>query len=131
MDIRKGLSLAIVISSLSLGACSTIVDGTSQDISINTNPSGADCGLERQGANIGRVNPTPGAATVSKTKHDITIRCNKDGYNETTFMNRSGTANATFGNVLLGGLVGWGVDSATGADNKYDSPVNINLIPKK
>ena len=46
MEIKKGLSLAIVISSLSLGACSTIVDGTTQEISINTNPAGADCGIE-------------------------------------------------------------------------------------
>ena len=109
MEIKKGLSLAIVISSLSLGACSTIVDGTTQEISINTNPAGADCGIERLDTNIARVNPTPGAALVSKTKHDITIRCNKEGYVESTYINKSGTANATFGNIALGGLVGWGI----------------------
>jgi hypothetical protein len=131
MDLKKGLSLALVVSSLSLGACSTIVDGTSQEIVINTNPSGADCGVERKGTNIARVNPTPGAALVSKTKEDITIRCNKDGYDETTYINKSGNAKATLGNILLGGVVGWGIDSATGADNKYTSPVNITLTPKK
>jgi hypothetical protein len=46
-------------------------------------------------------------------------------------MNKSGNAKATLGNILLGGVVGWGIDSATGADNKYTSPVNITLIPKK
>jgi hypothetical protein len=35
----------------------------------------------------------------------------------------------TFGNIAIGGLIGWGIDSAVGADNKYDSPMNITLNP--
>jgi len=46
------------------------------------------------------------------------------------YLNHSGAAGATFGNIVAGGLIGWGVDSATGSDNKYDSPVNITL-PRK
>jgi hypothetical protein len=45
-------------------------------------------------------------------------------------MNKSSSAGATFGNIVAGGLIGWGVDSATGSDNKYDSPVNITLSKK-
>jgi hypothetical protein len=30
---------------------------------------------------------------------------------------------------VLGGLVGWGIDSASGADNYYQSPVNLTLVP--
>jgi hypothetical protein len=48
---------------------------------------------------------------------------------ETGYENNSGIAPATWGNLALGGLVGWGVDSAFGADNKYDSPVNLTLLP--
>ena len=99
---------------VSLSACSSIVDGTSQEIMVNTNPPGADCALEREGAVIARVNPTPAATTIKKTKHNITIRCNKKGYQEATFMNKSGTAGATFGNIILGGGIGWAVDSAAG-----------------
>ncbi len=113
-----------------LSACSTISDGTTQEIVINTNPEGANCALMREGVAVARVNPTPGAATVQKTKHDITVVCTKPGFQQATFMNKSGVAANTFGNIILGGGIGWAIDSATGADNKYASPVNVTLIPE-
>lgn len=113
-----------------LSACSTISDGTTQEIVINTNPEGANCALMREGVAVARVNPTPGAATIQKTKHDITVVCTKSGFQQATFMNKSGVASNTFGNIILGGGIGWAIDSATGADNKYESPVNVTLIPE-
>jgi hypothetical protein len=118
------LALLIVMS-----GCSSVIEGTSQEIVVNTNPAGANCSLDRQGVSIARINPTPGAATIKKTKYDITIVCKKDGYQDATYMNKSGSAGATFGNIVLGGGIGWAIDSAAGADNKYDSPVNITLVP--
>jgi hypothetical protein len=69
------------------------------------------------------------AILIEKTKYDILIKCNKEGFQEATYMNKSGAAGATFGNIVLGGGIGWAVDSATGSDNKYDSPVNLSLVP--
>jgi hypothetical protein len=114
-----------------MSGCSSVIEGTSQEIVVNTNPAGANCSLDRQGVSIARINPTPGAATIKKTKYDITIVCKKDGYQDATYMNKSGSAGATFGNIVLGGGIGWAIDSASGADNKYDSPVNITLVPVK
>ncbi|MCB9990497.1 MAG: hypothetical protein H6867_03835 [Rhodospirillales bacterium] len=113
-----------------LTGCASIVEGTSQEIVINTTPEGADCALEREGVVIGRVNPTPGAVTIKKTKHDMNIICNKAGYEEATYFNKSDVAGATAANIILGGGIGWAIDSASGADNKYTSPVNITLIKK-
>lgn len=113
-----------------LSACSTISDGTTQEILVNTNPDGANCALMREGVAVARVNPTPGSAMVQKTKHDITIVCTKSGFTQATFMNKSGVAANTFGNIILGGGIGWAIDSATGADNKYTSPVNITMVPE-
>jgi len=121
--------MAICLCTLS--ACSSIIEGTSQEIMVNTNPPGADCSLQRQGNSIAHIEPTPGAATIKKTKYDITVVCNKDGYQEATYLNHSGTAGATFGNIILGGGIGWAIDSAAGADNKYESPVNITLVPNQ
>lgn len=115
---------------LALSGCSSIVEGTSQEIVINTNPPGANCSLMREGVSIGRVDPTPGAVTVKKTKNDMNIVCNKKGYNEATYFNKSDVAGATVGNILLGGGIGWAIDSASGADNKYTSPVNITMEKK-
>jgi hypothetical protein len=114
-----------------LCGCSSIIEGTSQEIMVNTNPAGAKCSLQRQGESIARIDPTPGATTIKKTKYDITILCDKEGYQQATYLNHSGAAGATFGNIILGGGIGWAVDSAAGADNKYDTPVNITLVPEE
>lgn len=109
--------------------CSSIVDGTSQTLTINTTPSGANCVLNRNGVAIGNVQNTPGGIVVEKTKHDIIVTCSKEGYEDATFHNKSDVAGATFGNIILGGGIGWAIDSASGADNKYTEIMNITLLP--
>src|SRR5215469_15253833 len=113
-----------------LSGCASVIEGTSQVITVNTNPAGATCTLNRtpEGV-IGEINHTPAGLTVRKTKYDITVKCNKAGYQEATYLNRSGAAGATFGNIVAGGGIGWAVDSASGSDNKYDSSVNLTLVP--
>jgi hypothetical protein len=123
------------IALLSLGACSAMFGGTTQQIMVNTNPAGAECGLYRQGTRIGMIASTPGAALVDKTKHDITILCIKPGFEQLTWYNRSGADANTAVNAAAGLLllplapIGWAIDSASGADNKYESPVNITMVP--
>ena len=119
------LGLCLIVAN-----CSSIVEGTSQEIVINTSPEGANCALERENVVIGRVDPTPGAVVVKKTKHDIFITCKKTGYEDATYFNKSDVAGATVGNIILGGGIGWAIDSASGADNKYTTPVNISLSKK-
>src|SRR5690242_13402068 len=91
---------------LLLTACATIVSGVSQDISVNTNPPGANCTLNREGQKIGQINPTPGIATVHKASDDIVLVCDKDGYQEATFFVHSGFDPTTLGNIAIGGLIG-------------------------
>jgi hypothetical protein len=64
---------------------------------------------------------------VQKTKHDIFVECSKKGYQTAKFINESGVEGATFGNIVLGGGIGWAIDSAAGADNKYTEIMNITL----
>jgi hypothetical protein len=112
-----------------LAACSSIVEGTSQQIVVDTEPPGASCNFIRQGVPIARISPTPGAATIEKTKHDITIECELADFRKSTYLNKSEVAGATLGNILIGGGIGWAIDSASGADNKYTSPVVLALAP--
>ena len=128
--LAAALKAAFAFGSLAaLPACSTIIEGTTQEIAANTNPSAATCGFYRQGTKIAEVQSTPGSALIKKTKYDMTVLCLKDGYQQATYLNHSGTAGATIGNIILGGGIGWAVDSATGSDNKYDSPMNVTLVP--
>lgn len=121
--------LSVLTFLVLLSACSSVIEGTSQEIVVNTVPEGADCAFEREGQVIGRINQTPGGLTIEKTKHDLNIVCTKDGYQEATYFNKSDVAGATVGNIILGGGIGWIIDSANGADNKYTTPVNITMVP--
>ncbi|WP_299620827.1 hypothetical protein [Pelagibius sp.] len=127
-------ALAMGAALVALGSCSSIVQGTDQSIVVNTNPPEATCKLEREGQQIGAVLATPASVTVSKTKHDITITCEKDGHNPATFVadsgweSGSGAAGIALDVVLTLGISSV-IDSATGADNRYQSPINITLVP--
>lgn len=131
MTISLRKAILVLLSTSALAACSSIIEGRSQEIVVNTNPSGATCTLERNGMPIGTVSPTPSGVLIEKTKYDITVKCNKEGYQEATYFNKSGAAGATFGNIVLGGGIGWAIDSASGSDNKYDSPVNLTMVPEE
>ena len=118
---------------LTLPGCATVFDGTSQEITVNTNPPGASCVFTRNGVNIGTIPNTPALLTVEKRKYDITITCNKPGYAQATYLNHSGVSAAIAGNVAADIILTAGlssiVDSADGADNKYDSAVNLSMSP--
>ena len=112
-----------------LPGCSSILSGTSDTISFDTNPPGADCTLVRDGKVIGNVK-TPGGLTVEKTKHDIHVTCKKAGYQDSTGVLSSEIQDETWGNIILGGGVGWLIDSASGADNDYAENITITLVPE-
>jgi hypothetical protein len=120
----------LLVSLIILSGCASIVEGRSEQVMINTSPDNAKCSILRKGESIATVPATPGSALIEKTKDDITIHCVKQGYEDATFMDHSGIDSWTYGNIALGGLIGWAIDSSAGADNYYDTPVNITL-PKQ
>ena len=119
----------VIVALVCCSGCATILAGKTQNLTIATNPAGASCELTREGRVVGSVSPTPGAIMVNKTKHDISVVCKKDGYEEATGFLESGTEGATFANIAAGGLIGWGIDSASGADNKYPEVTTITMQP--
>lgn len=125
------LRLVLVALLLMLGACSTILEGTSQDISVSSTPSGAKCAFIREGKVIATIDGTPAVVTVSKTKHKLLLKCEKPGYEVASQYLDSDIATGTFGNIIAGGVIGWGVDSATGADNRYADAVNVTLVKEE
>ncbi len=122
-----------LLGGIALSGCVSVFEGTSQELSIATNPSEAFCTFERDGKSIGAVAKTPGTLVVKKSKYDITIKCNKPGYQEAAYVNHSGTSDTIAANVVIDLLLTAGissiVDSANGADNWYEPSVNITMIP--
>jgi hypothetical protein len=124
---------ALVAVCASASACASLVgEGSSQNIAIMSNPSGATCTLNRHGEMIGKVE-TPGNIIVKRRKYDINIKCNKPGYAEAEYLNKSGLSSMVAGNVAADLLLTAGissiVDSANGADNEYTPTVVLSLNP--
>ena len=126
--IRLLLAAAIVLPCI---GCASVTRGTTENISIASTPPGATAevsGLDNPTACV-----TP-CVVVAKRNADITVTVNKEGYQPqviplTKEIPGSGAAGFA-GNVLVGGLVGMGVDAATGAamDHK-PNPVEVILQP--
>jgi hypothetical protein len=134
MKSQLRMAVAVAFTSSCLAGCVSVFEGTSQDISVVTNPIGARCAFKRDdGMTMGSVESTPAKLTVRKSKYDLTIICTKPGYQDAAYINHSGVSAAIAANVAVDLLLTAGissiVDSANGADNKYDSVVNITMIP--
>jgi len=121
-------SFAILILMLS-SACSTVIEGRSQEITVKSSPEGAQCLIKQADDIVARIT-TPGTAEVQKTKNDLVILCSKAGYESVSATDRSGMALATLGNMAFYQLsfIGNAVDSLSGASNKYDADVFVQLM---
>ena len=124
---HRSLLLIPVLSLLASG-CASIMSGTEQEIAMHTTPEGAECVLSREGKELRRV-VTPETVKVNKLKHDIFVKCNLEGFHESKAHVNSGIQGSVFGNIILSGGIGWAVDSARGADNRYADYVFITMVP--
>lgn len=88
-----------------------------------------NCDLTRKGEHVATLDRTPGTVKVDKTKNDILLTCSMAGYQDASVNLESGYGAGTFGNIILGGGIGWATDSATGADNKYPSSASVQFLP--
>lgn len=121
----------VLCMGLLVQGCATITSGTSQTITVLSDPPGATCELKRGDALIGMVNPTPGSITVSKATSDIVLRCTRPDHFPGSAEARASFQAATLGNILLGGVVGLAIDAASGAMGTYPGDVTVILAPAR
>jgi hypothetical protein len=123
--------LGVAALCAALGGCASITRGTTENLSISSTPSGAQADIT--GLDVPTACVTPCAVLV-KRNADITITVNKEGYEPQIVpltKEIPGTGAAGFaGNILAGGLIGMGVDAATGAAQDHKpNPVIVTLQP--
>ena len=121
--LRSILPVAVMAVAANLAGCASIVSGTSQIVSVETlqatgRVDGASCKLENE-KGVYYVT-TPGTVTVRRAYGDMSVRCEKPGMDAGVASIKSSTKGMAFGNVIFGGVIGAGVDVASGA--AYDYP---------
>jgi hypothetical protein len=119
---------AVAALGIALSGCATFITGTSQSVSIMTPPTtGAECVLSSKEGSWNVV--SPGTARVEKSKEDIAVHCSKPGWQNAAATIPSHFQGWTFGNIAIGGLIGLGVDAATGAIHKYPRAFEVPMTP--
>ncbi|MFD0917874.1 translation initiation factor 2 [Pseudahrensia aquimaris] len=128
MKIIRTISLCLLAGS-TVG-CATVTRGTTEDVVINYQPSDANVSTD-----IGYACKASPCVLNIERKKAFTVTASKPGYETKsvyvgTKVAGQGAAGLA-GNILIGGVVGAGVDVATGAARDHTpNPVNIQLVPK-
>jgi len=126
---RPCLLAAMAASAASLTGCASIVSGTNQVVSVETlHPNGpvtgAVCKLEND-KGVYYVT-TPGTVTVHRAYGDMSVKCEKAGFDAGLATVKSSTKGMMAGNLVFGGFIGAGVDAASGA--AYDYPALFQVM---
>lgn len=125
-DMKTYFAAGVIASSILLAGCGTVVRGTTEDITINVEPKHAKITSTTAHSCVG-----PCVINVPRKK-EFTLTASAPGYqtqvvNVETRVSGKGAAGMA-GNVLVGGIIGIGVDAVTGATlDHYPNPVNFNL----
>ena len=121
---KKIIVTGAFLSFALLTGCASIVSGQNQSVSVDTpGCSAAKCQLTN--AKGSWFVTTPGSVTIRRAYGNMAVNCAKDGYTPVSSSVASSTKGMAFGNILLGGVIGAGVDIGTGA--AYDYPTVISL----
>ena len=111
-----------------LGACATIVEGTSQEFIVNVSPDSAYCQLTRKGVPISSINGGKNLITLEKSRNDIIFDCTAPGYEQELIkIESSATGWGVVGCIFIDLCI---TDYSTGALNSYADSVNISLKRK-
>lgn len=127
----KSTGTFIVVSCISvLTGCASITGSKNQPVSVQTHEKGKQI----TSANCTLVNDkgtwfvtTPGSVVIQKSYQDIAVTCNKEGHNPGSAIFRSGANGGVWGNILAGGIIGYAVDSSSGAGFDYPSLLSIEM----
>ena len=110
-----------------LSGCASTMSGNSQPVTISSNVNGARCILTNEKGSWSLQ--TPGSGVVTNSRENLSVRCEKNGYESAVVSVPSKHKDsATWGNVVLGGGIGYIWDRKTGAAFIYPSTINLTLV---
>jgi hypothetical protein len=124
-------ALGVFFAGALLGGCASITGTSNQPVSVRSScgmnqVSGAACKLSNDKGEW-YVTRTPGSVTIRKAYADLAIECEKPGLGKGARVYTS-TANASmYGNILVGGLIGFAMDSGSGSGFDYPQAMSVDI----
>lgn len=128
MSVFQGfMRIAPFVSLALLGGCATVTRGTTSEVQIQSEPSGA--AVE---TSLNHKCTAPCTIKINR-KEEFSVTFRLAGYEEQSIFVKTRVAGAgaagLAGNVLIGGIVGIGVDAATGAILEHvPNPVVATMV---
>ena len=128
MIFSKNFSVTGAALALMLSGCATITKGTTQTVTLDTpGAEGAQCTLSS--STVGSMSiVTPATISLPKGQDNIKVSCKKACFSDGVGIISSNVEGMAAGNVILGGVIGLGIDAATGAMNKYTEQNQIVMV---
>jgi hypothetical protein len=105
--------------------CATIIHGTTQEISVNSQPSEADVVIK--GVKMAK---TSALIKLARKDSNIVLRLEKEGYEPVEIAIKRSTDAWIAGNIIFGGIIGLVIDFVNGAAYKL-SPEVVQVELKK
>ena len=131
MKLHLTAVVCVLVVAAATSGCATITKGHTQGFTVKTDPPGAECEITKKGAYVGVINPTPGMLQLQKGAAALNVACKKDGYLDASSTASSSVQGWTFGNLILGGVIGLAVDAGSGAMHEYQTEISLRLLPAR
>jgi hypothetical protein len=130
--IKSIAALVLACGMFMVSGCASIISGTHQDVTITSQPVAANVTVEQLLTTNNVVawqGQTPANVKLSRNGSYL-VTVSMPGYKNAEFpVSNSGMNGWIFGNILIGGLVGIIVDSASGAAKSLEpGTINVNLV---
>jgi hypothetical protein len=129
---KKMLKIAKICAiGLLLQGCASIVSGSTQSLSVEAKSAegapvvGASCKMTNDKGTW--FTSTPGSIALHRSADDLTVTCSKDLFAPGTSVVKLETKGMAAGNILFGGLIGVGIDVATGAAFDYPTLITVPM----
>jgi len=123
--------LFLVIAALCFASgCASVAHGRYQQVPVNSSPSGADVSVDC-GNGTKAAGQTPVTVNLKRNAEPCTLAISKDGYEDAKVAFAKSISGWTWGNLAIGGIIGWIIDGADGAIyNRVPDTVSVNLTKK-
>jgi hypothetical protein len=101
--------LVLIVTCIFLSSCASIINTGRQSVSIHSTPPGATILI-----NDSVYGTTPRTVDMKRKKKDRVVKIQMDGYETYQIQMARSLSGWFFGNILIGGLIGMGIDALSG-----------------